>query len=201
MSAGVKLVYADLPRVEGYDDDRAFRAEDGRTWGTWLAVVREHLAAAVRVLARNGVLVIQGGDREEAYAKVLAYELLGPDNILGSVVWQSHYSPKGGKAGSEIATIHETLICVARERDAIPRIALPRPAQGYSNPDGDPRGSWKAPQKDAGRDTVKLTYNLPPYRWELVAGALPPGLWQVSPFSGVVWAARLSPVRGNSRSQ
>jgi hypothetical protein len=184
---GAKLVYADLPRVEGYDQTRAFRAQDGRTWGTWLTVVREHLAAAARLLTRDGVLVIQGGDREEAYAKVLAYELLGPDNIIGSVVWQSHYSPKGGKPGSEIATIHETLVCVSRERTAITRIALPRIAEGYSNSDEDPRGPWKAPQKDAGRDTAKLTYHVPPYRWDIVQGSLPPGLWRVSPFSGVLW--------------
>ena len=184
---GAKLIYADLPRVEGYDETRSFVAADGRTWGTWLTVVREHLVAAVNLLARDGVLVIQGGDREEAYAKALAYELLHPENVLGSIAWQSHYSPKGGKPGTEIATIHQTLICVARERDAIPRVALPRPAEGYTNPDGDPRGAWKAPQKDAGRDTVDLTYHLPPYRWELVDGSLPPGIWRISPFSGVLW--------------
>lgn len=187
MGDRIKLVYADLPRVEGYDDTRAFRAENGRTWGTWLTVVREHLAAAAKLLARDGILVIQGGDREEAYAKILAHELLGPDNMLGSIVWQSHYSPKGGKPGSEIATIHDTLVCVARERDQIGQIALPRPAVGYSNADDDPRGPWKAPQKDAGRDTVKLTYNIPPYRWQQIAGSLPPGLWRISPFSGVLW--------------
>lgn len=124
---------------------------------------------------------------EEAYARVLTDELFGPQNQLGSIVWQSHYSPKGGKLSSEIAGIHETLICVAQELDAVGTVALPQPAEGYSNPDGDPRGDWKAPQKDAGRDTVKLVYNLPPYRWELAKGRLPPGIWRISPFSGVIW--------------
>jgi hypothetical protein len=187
LAGAAKLVYADLPRVEGYDETRAFRAEDGKTWATWLTVVREHLAAALTLLARDGVLVIQGGDREEAYAKVLAYELLGPDNIIGSIVWQSHYSAKGGKPGSEIATVHETLVCTAREREAITQIALPRQASGYANPDDDPRGPWKAPQKDAGRDTVKLKYNAPPYEWRIVGGSFPAGLWRLSPFSGVIW--------------
>jgi DNA methylase len=181
-----KLIYADVPRLEGFDESRAFRAEDGRTWGTWLAVVRSHLAAAKGLLARDGIVVVQAGDLEEPYAKVLLYELFKPQNYLGTIVWQSHYSPKGGKPGKEIAAVHESLICFARERDAVSRVALPQVATGYANPDSDPREDWKAPQKDAGRDTVKLKYNLPPYRWEC-DGELPPGIWRVSPFSGVIW--------------
>jgi hypothetical protein len=193
LQRGFKLVYLDLPRIEGYDETRAFIADDGRTWWTWLAVVRHHMAAARELLARDGVMVIQGGGNEEAYARILADEILGPRNHLGTVVWQSHYSPKSGKLGSEIVGIHDTLLCYAQEADAVGAVALPKQATGYSNPDGDPRGEWKAPQKDAGRDTVKMTYNQPPYRWTLDKGELPPGFWRLSPFSGVIWGTPTEP--------
>jgi hypothetical protein len=32
---------------------------------------------------------------------------------------------------------------------------------------------------------------VPPYRWELVSGELPPGVWRINPISGVIWAPRL----------
>lgn len=183
----VKLIYADLPRIQGFDESRAFQAEDGLAWNTWLSSMREHFRASYPLLAEDGVLVVQAGDLEEAYAKVILFETFGHSNYLGTIVWQSHYSPKGGKVSTELASIHENLICFAASRSHISRLSLPVPPKDYKNPDGDPRGDWQAKQKDAGRDTVKMTYNGPPYRWRLIGGRLPSGLWRVSPMSGVIW--------------
>jgi DNA methylase/Putative Ig domain len=186
-SRQVRLVYADLPRLQGFDESRAFQAEDGIEWNTWLSSLREHFRYVYPLLAEDGVLVVQAGDLEESYAKVLLFEIFGHNNYIGTIVWQSHYSPKGGKATSELAAIHENLICFAYSRSHIERLALPVAPKDYKNPDGDPRGDWQAKQKDAGRDTVKLTYNVPPYRWCLVDSVLPSGLWRLSPMSGVIW--------------
>src|SRR4051812_45461435 len=38
-----RLIFADVPRIEGFDETRSFTAESGRTWGTWLSMVREHV--------------------------------------------------------------------------------------------------------------------------------------------------------------
>ncbi|MGA2224732.1 MAG: hypothetical protein ABSH41_09855, partial [Syntrophobacteraceae bacterium] len=121
------------------------------------------------------------------YARLVMAEVFGPKNYIGSFVWRAHYSPKGGKDSNEIAAIHQPLICFAKDRSILSRLALPQDAEGFSNPDGDPREDWRAAQKDAGRDTVRLVYNVPPYRWEMIAGELPPGIWRVSPMSGVIW--------------
>lgn len=183
----VRLVYADIPRLEGFDESRAFQAEAGIAWNTWLSSLREHLRAAYPLLADDGVLVVQAGHLEDSYAKIILFEIFGHTNYLGTIVWQSHYSPKGGKASSELAEIHESLICFAYSRSHIERLALPVIPKDYANPDSDPRGDWQAKQKDAGRDTAKVTYNVPPYRWELIDSELPQGLWRVSPMSGVIW--------------
>jgi len=190
-SQGVTLVYADLPRLQGFDESRAFQAEDGVAWNTWLSSLREHFKSVYPLLAQDGVLVVQAGDLEESYAKVLLFEIFGHSNYVGTFVWQSHYSPKGGKATSELAAIHDNLICFAYARSHIERLALPVAPKDYKNPDGDPRGEWQAKQKDAGRDTVRLTYNVPPYRWRLVESKLPSGIWRLSPMSGVIWGTPL----------
>lgn len=187
LGGGVKLAYADLPRIEGFDESRSFQGESGHRWGTWLSVVRETLTAVKRTMALDGVLVCHAGDLEQHYAKEILFELFRPENYVGSIVWQTHYSPKGGKDSKEIGATHDILICFARDKSSLEKVALKTIPEGYSHPDADPRGPWEARQKDAGRDTVKLEYHIPPYRWQLTKGELPPGLWRVSPMSGVIW--------------
>jgi hypothetical protein len=60
----------------------------------------------------------------------------------------------------------------------------------WSNPDGDPRGNWRDPQhKGAKGGDLSLSYSLmaPPYRWGIVSGALPPGMWRLNETTGVIW--------------
>ena len=187
VSRSCKLLYVDVPRIEGFDESRAFQSQSDSVWSTWLSVLREHLVAAKRLLRQDGVVVCQAGDPETPFVRLVMEEVLGHANYLGTAVWRTHYSPKGGKPTRYIAPIHEALISFAIDAEQINPIAIRMAPKGYALPDDDPRGDWKAPQKDAGRDTVKLTYNAPPYRWSHVGGDLPPGLWRVSPFSGVIW--------------
>ncbi len=182
-----RLVYADVPRIEGFDETRAFRGETYKNQGTWLSMLSEHLRGVIRLLREDGVVVLHVGDQEQPYARLICDELLGHHNYLGSFVWQTHYSPKGGKPTKDIGAIHDTLMVYAKNKDQLGPLSLPQPPLDYANRDEDPRGAWIAKQKDAGRDTVRMSYHLPPYRWEIVVGGLPPGLWRLNPFSGVIW--------------
>jgi hypothetical protein len=182
-----QLVYADIPRIEGFDETRAFLGVEGRTFSIWLSMLREHVRAARQLMLQGGFFVAQAGDTEAPFVRLIMMEAFGRENYIGTAVWRTHYSPKGGKDSNEIAAIHENIICFALDKESVNRVALPVRPEGYSNPDGDPRGEWEARQKDAGRDTVKLKYNMPPYRWTLLGGRLPKGLWRISPMSGVVW--------------
>jgi hypothetical protein len=193
LAAQVRLIYADVPRLEGFDETRAFQGEAGRVWNTWLTAMRQHFVMSAPLLADDGVLVVHCGDLEESFVKGMLFEQFGPENYLGTIVWRSHYSPRGGKDSTEVAVVHEYLVCFARDRSLISRVALPVLPEGYSNPDADPRGPWEARQKDAGRDTSRVQYNVPPYRWEIVSGSLPPGLWRLSPMSGVIWGTPSTP--------
>lgn len=66
----------------------------------------------------------------------------------------------------------------------------------WSNPDSDPRGNWRDPgHKGAKGGDKSLSYSLrvPPYRWGVVGGELPPGMWRLNETTGVIWGVPTVP--------
>jgi len=185
----VKMVYMDLPRIVIDDKSKAFQGASDLTWSTYLSVVREHLRAVRPIVRRDGFIVVHCGSAEEPYVRLILGELYGKENHVGTVVWQRHYAPRNMRGMKEFTATHDPITIFAYEKDAIYGIALERIPIGYRNPDRDPRGPWKAEHKGARtrRENCNFETNFPPYRWELVDGNLPAGIWRVSPFSGVIW--------------
>src|SRR5262249_18076638 len=73
------------------------------------------------------------------------------------------------------------------------KIGLPAD-HDYGNLDGDPRGPWRDPgYKDArsGGESLAYPIRIPPYRWEVVGGHLPRGIWRLNGYTGVLWAGEL----------
>src|SRR5207245_1541224 len=87
----------------------------------------------------------------------------------------------------ELSPVHDNILIYARRMEALPAVSLQLAAKGFSCPDGDPRNAWKAEQKGANKPDCDYEVHICPYRWELVDGALPPGLWRVNPKTGVIW--------------
>ena len=84
-----------------------------------MSVVKEHLSLSRQLLAERGAIVVHLGDGELGYGRLVADEVLGIENFLGTVVWQTHYSPKGGKPTKDIAAIHDHLLFYAANRDRL----------------------------------------------------------------------------------
>lgn len=189
----VKLAYFDLPRLEIDDASAAFRS-DGRRYPSWLGVVNDHLRATMPLLRDDGVVALMVGDREEPFARLLLHQLFGPDNYVGTIVWQRHYSARQVPNSREIAAIHEFILLAARNRDSLTPVGVKRLPKGLRHPDGDPRGPWKGGNKGANKPDYPYGTRIPPYRWRLVSGELPPGMWRLNEFTGVMWARELEAV-------
>jgi len=188
-----KLVYFEPPRLD--TDLVSFAAEDSRNrLNTWLTLNQATIRRAISLVRDDGVFVVLAGSAEQPYLQVILDEMFGPENRVGTVVWQKGYSVQGQKkdqAKKEIYPTHDYLLIYSRRREqCLPGAALKGPPKNFSNPDGDPRGPWKAEQKGANyhRESSDFSINLPPYRWEVVGGNPPPWFWRVSPKSGVIWA-------------
>lgn len=181
-----RLVYVDLPRIK--TNAGSFDATDReRVLDTWLSVARAILRRAISLLDDGGAIAVLCGIDETSYANILLDELAGPQNHVGTIAWQKGYSPRNMPNMREVSPVHDNILIYARRMDALPAVSLRLPAKGFSCSDGDPRGAWKAEQKGANKPDCDYEVHVCPYRWELVDGALPPGLWRVNPKTGVIW--------------
>jgi hypothetical protein len=184
----VRLAYIDAPRIGIDNSDASFQGESVLLYSSWLSVIRLHLEAIEPMLRRDGVVVLHVGEREAGFARMVADELFRGQHV-GTIVWQRAYAPRNMKGMREFTSTHDCLLIYAKQRDALPPVGLRRAPAGYANPDNDPRGDWKAEHKGAKAKRAKSDFDtyVPPYRWRIIDGVLPEGLWRISPLTGVIW--------------
>src|SRR5262249_30090743 len=193
----VRLAYLDVPRIEVDDQTTAFRGDPIYAYSTWLSVLRAHLLAIEPLVSRNGVVVIHTGDIEEPYARLVAEEIFARENRVATIVWQRGYGPRNMKGMKEFTATHDCLLVYAVDKNTLPPVGLRSAPAGFSNPDDDPRGPWKAEHKGAHSRRAKSDFNtyVPPYRWRIVEGTLPSGLWRLNPLTGVIWGTATEPAQ------
>ncbi|MCK5320024.1 site-specific DNA-methyltransferase, partial [Candidatus Parcubacteria bacterium] len=138
----VKLIYIDPPYNTGND---GFKYNDNFNHSSWLTFMKNRLEIALELLDKNGSIFISIDDREFAYLKVLCDEIFGQDNFLGDIIWNSTKSITN-TAIISVAHTHnlvyfKNINYIIKNRK---EFRLPESGEGFSNPDNDPRGQWKA---------------------------------------------------------
>jgi site-specific DNA-cytosine methylase len=182
------LAYMDIPRIK--TNAGSFDAAQRESvLETWLTVTQGLLRRAVALLDDAGAIAALCGIEETPYVRMLLDEIVGAGNYLGTVAWQKNYSPRNMPNMREISPTHDNIVLFSRRIASLPPLALKVPPDGFSNPDGDPRGPWSAEQKGANKPDCDYSVNVCPYRWEIVSGKLPPGIWRINPKSGVLWGS------------
>jgi adenine-specific DNA-methyltransferase len=137
----IKCIFIDPP----YNTGAAFEHyDDGVEHSIWLSLMRERLEILNRLLSNEGSLWITIDDNEAHYLKVLCDEVIGRGQFVANIVWQKRTSRENRAA---IGSAHDHVLLYAK-RGAVEwknsRNLLPSNDSGYSNPDGDPRGSWRS---------------------------------------------------------
>lgn len=140
-SGKIKCVYIDPP----YNTGAAFtHYNDGIEHSLWLSLIRHRINIIKNLLSEDGSLWINIDENEGHYLKVLCDEIFGRENFVRQINWQKKYSVSNNFKG--IASLCD-IILVYRKSDNFSNNLLPRSSESaarYSNPDGDPRGPWKA---------------------------------------------------------
>lgn len=148
----IACIYLDPP----YNTGNAFVSyDDGVEHARWLSDFRDRLEALQPLLRHDGVLWITLDDTMVWYAKLVADEVFGRSNFICSVAWNSRKSRQNDTA---ISNGHNFLLLFARDRERVRLYRLPVDAGRFANPDGDPRGPWKADPFDAPNLRPNLTY-------------------------------------------
>ena len=158
----VKCIYIDPPYNTGnegwaYNDNvnspeirqwlGAVVGKEGETLDRhdrWLSMMYPRLVLLRQFLREDGAIFVSIDDNEVAHLRLLMDEIFGAGNFRAGITWQRKYSVSNNFNG--IATITDSILAYSKS-DKFKNNLLPRTQDSkdrYSNPDNDPRGSWKA---------------------------------------------------------
>lgn len=142
LAGKVKLIYIDPPYNTGSD---GFKYNDSFNHSSWLVFMKNRLEIAKDLLSESGAIFISCDDNEQAYLKVLCDEIFNRDNFLSDIIWNS---TKSVTNTAIISVSHTHNLCYFKNRqwwvEHRTDFRLREDGVGFSNPDNDPRGPWKA---------------------------------------------------------
>ena len=129
------------------DENRLFKNTDtnGRFHSDWCSMIYSRLMLARNLLTDDGVIFISISDAEVDNLKKICDEVMGAKNYLGDIIWNS---TKFVTNTALISVSHTYNLVYFRNIEYFVNhrneFRLPEKGEGFSNPDNDPRGEWKA---------------------------------------------------------
>lgn len=113
----IDVIYIDPPYNTGNKDfvynDSFVDSEDSFRHSKWLSFMNKRLKIAKQLLSDKGVIFISIDDNEQAQLKLLCDEILGNNNFITNIIWQS---TAGSNTGNEIVTTTEYVLVYTANR-------------------------------------------------------------------------------------
>jgi adenine-specific DNA-methyltransferase len=213
----VKMIYIDPPYNTGsdfiYEDDFAEDAasyfenskqidqagnrlvanteSNGRFHSDWLSMMFARLRLAKNLLRDDGTIFISIDDFEASNLRALCDEIFGSQNYYCTFVWKRRSGAMDSVDNTSVD--HEYVLCYGKSKGRL--AGIERTYDGYTNPDNDPRGPWKADNLSAGKaGGHDLDGGLP-----RGSAGIAPRLQQIAQFADVLRsAAVLQPEMGKA---
>ena len=149
----VECIFIDPPYNTGSD---GFPYKDSYQHSSWLTMIVERLQVAWKLMAPNGTLWSTIDDGEVHRLKLASSDVFGSENFIANVVWQKKYTRAND--AKWFSDNHDHILIFASNKQAVNLNLQPRSEdqqQAYSNPDGHPKGPWKATPLHAKSGTVQ----------------------------------------------
>ena len=167
----VKMIYIDPPYNTGndfvYNDDFSVSREEQdeamgnldeegnrlrrnldsnpRYHSDWCSMVYSRLLVARTLLSNDGVIFISIDDNEVHNLRKICDEVFGASNFVGDILWNS---TKSVTNTAILSVSHTYNLVYFKNIDYFVKnrteFRLKDNGEGFSNPDNDPRGAWKA---------------------------------------------------------
>ncbi len=134
--------------IEDYDIDPEAQDFFENMFGSlnhsgWMFAMYPRLKLARELLTDNGVILISIDDKEMANLKLMCSEIFGEPNFITTFTWVTKTAPKGVPPKTGVVANHEYILCYAKNNNTY-FVGKDRGLTGFSNPDNDPQGPWKA---------------------------------------------------------
>ena len=157
---GIKNYLKITGQVDGSGQRLSSNTEaSGRFHTEWLNMMYPRLKVARNLLRDDGILVASISDAEVHGLRSSLDEIFGPDNFIGCAIWNS---TKSITNTALISVSHTYNLIYARNRDYFVgnrvHFRLVEKGEGFSNPDNDPRGPWKADPFQVGGERPNQLY-------------------------------------------
>jgi adenine-specific DNA-methyltransferase len=124
----------------------------GRFHTDWLNMIYPRLKLARGLLKEDGVICISIDDGEEANLRKVCDEVFGEENHVATIVWQKRYV--SNVTAQWLSDMHDFIVVYARAKETLAVNSWERTEDqlaAYKNPDGDPRGKWRAQDLSASK--------------------------------------------------
>ncbi|MCU0426761.1 MAG: site-specific DNA-methyltransferase [Candidatus Kapabacteria bacterium] len=108
------------------DDDFArmeFSFKTKKSHNGWLAFMYPRLLLARDLLSKDGVIFISIDDNEQANLKLLCDDVFGEENFVAN--FQIKANPRGRQSDSNVATLHDYLLCYGKNFDFVELNGIP----------------------------------------------------------------------------
>ena len=133
----------------------------GRFHTNWLNMIYPRLRLSRNFLREDGVIIISISDAEIHNLRVCCDEVFGQENLIGCIVWNS---TKSVTSSALISVSHTYNVVYAKNKDYFVKhrshFRLPESGEGFSNPDNDERGPWKADPFQVGGERPNQLYTI-----------------------------------------
>ncbi len=157
---------ADYLRYSGQLDAEGFKLSanaetDGRYHSKWLSMIYPRLYLARNLLRDDGAIFVTIDDHEVHNLRAVMNEVFGEENFVATAVWQKAYT--ANMTAKHLSQTHDYVVIYARDADALEIGRLERTPEQlakFTNPDGDPRGPWKAENLSAGKYYSSGTFEI-----------------------------------------
>ncbi|MCM1194467.1 MAG: site-specific DNA-methyltransferase, partial [Firmicutes bacterium] len=145
----IDIIYIDPPYNTGnrdfiYDDDYICN-DDSYRHSKWLSFMEKRLFVAKRLLSAKGIVFISIDDIELANIICLCNEIFNEDNFIGLFTRNSSSGEKTSVYNINKNQDYVLVYCNNSEEFKKSKIikGVKKSFEGFSNPDNDPKGSWK----------------------------------------------------------
>ena len=166
----IKMIYIDPPYNTGndfvYEDDFAQSTDEylansgqfdedgnrmvqntesnGRFHTDWLNMIYPRIRIAKDLLADDGVILISINSYEAENLKKICDEAYGANNFVCRFGWETKKAAQGMTTANMVVDNQESIYVYAKSINNFKFRGIDRnEANGFSNPDNDPRGLWK----------------------------------------------------------